>query len=106
MTAVASSIPPEWYLLLSAAVFCIGLFGVLTRRDALYFLMSIELMMNAANINFVAFALYYGDLTGQVFALFVIALAAAEVAIGIGIILVLYRNFDGVDVTDATTMRW
>ena len=90
MTAVASSIPPQWYLLLAAGVFCIGLFGVLTRRDALYFLMSIELMMNAANINFVAFALYYGDLTGQVFALFVIALAAAEVAIGIGIILVLY----------------
>lgn len=106
MTAVASSIPPEWYLLLSAAVFCIGLFGVLTRRDALYFLMSIELMMNAANINFVAFALYYGDLTGQVFALFVIALAAAEVAIGIGIILVLYRNFGVTDVTVPTEMRW
>ncbi|MDZ5812154.1 NADH-quinone oxidoreductase subunit NuoK [Halorubrum sp. AD140] len=106
MTAVASSIPPEWYLLLSAAVFCIGLFGVLTRRDALYFLMSVELMMNAANINFVAFALYYGDLTGQVFALFVIALAAAEVAIGIGIILVLYRNFGVTDVTVPTEMRW
>ncbi|WP_144799402.1 NADH-quinone oxidoreductase subunit NuoK [Halorubrum depositum] len=106
MTAVASSIPPEWYLLLSAAVFCIGLFGILTRRDALYFLMSVELMMNAANINFVAFALYYGDLTGQVFALFVIALAAAEVAIGIGIILVLYRNFGVTDVTVPTEMRW
>jgi len=106
VTAVASSIPPERYLMLSAAVFCIGLFGVLTRRDALYFLMSIELMMNAANINFVAFALYYGDLTGQVFALFVIALAAAEVAIGIGIILVLYRNFGVTDVTVPTEMRW
>jgi NADH-quinone oxidoreductase subunit K len=106
MTAVASSIPPEWYLLLSAAVFCIGLFGILTRRDALYFLMSVELMMNAANINFVAFALYYRDLTGQVFALFVIALAAAEVAIGIGIILVLYRNFGVTDVTVPTEMRW
>ncbi|QKY15838.1 NADH-quinone oxidoreductase subunit NuoK [Halorubrum sp. CBA1229] len=106
MTAVASSIPPEWYLLLAAGVFCIGLFGILTRRDALYFLMSVELMMNAANINFVAFALYYGDLTGQVFALFVIALAAAEVAIGIGIILVLYRNFGVTDVTVPTEMRW
>ncbi|MBP1921316.1 MULTISPECIES: NADH-quinone oxidoreductase subunit NuoK [Halorubrum] len=99
-------VPPEWYLLLAAGVFCIGLFGVLTRRDALYFLMSVELMMNAANINFVAFALYYGDLTGQVFALFVIALAAAEVAIGIGIILVLYRNFGDTDVTVPTEMRW
>ncbi len=99
-------VPVEWYLLLSVAIFCIGLFGVLTRRDALYFLMSVELMMNAANINFVAFALYYGDLTGQVFALFVIALAAAEVAIGIGIILVLYRNFGVTDVTVPTEMRW
>ena len=106
MTAIASSIPPTWYLLLAAAVFCIGLFGVLTRRNALYFLMSVELMMNAANINFVAFALYYGDLTGQVFALFVIALAAAEVAIGIGIILVLYRNFGTTDVTVPAEMRW
>jgi NADH:ubiquinone oxidoreductase subunit K len=106
VTAVASSIPPSWYLLLASAVFCIGLFGVLTRRNALYFLMSVELMMNAANINFVAFALYYGDLTGQVFALFVIALAAAEVAIGIGIILVLYRNFGTTDVTVPAEMRW
>ncbi|WP_049984196.1 NADH-quinone oxidoreductase subunit NuoK [Halorubrum sp. BV1] len=106
MTAVAASIPPSWYLLLAATVFCVGLLGVLTRRSALYFLMSVELMMNAANINFVAFALYYGDLTGQVFALFVIALAAAEVAIGIGIILVLYRNFGVTDVTVPTEMRW
>jgi len=106
VTAVAASIPPSWYLLLAATVFCIGLLGVLTRRSALYFLMSVELMMNAANINFVAFALYYGDLTGQVFALFVIALAAAEVAIGIGIILVLYRNFGVTDVTVPTEMRW
>ncbi|MUW14599.1 NADH-quinone oxidoreductase subunit NuoK [Halorubrum sp. CBA1125] len=99
-------VPVEWYLLLAAGVFCIGLFGVLTRRNALYFLMSVELMMNAANINFVAFALYYGDLTGQVFSLFVIALAAAEVAIGIGIILVMYRNFGVTDVTVPTEMRW
>ena len=99
-------VPVEWYLLLAAGLFCVGLFGVLTRRDALYFLMSVELMMNAANVNFVAFALYYGDLTGQVFALFVNALAAAEVAIGIGIILVLYRNFGDIDVTVPAEMRW
>ena len=99
-------IPAESYLLLSAAVFCIGLFGVLTRRNALIFLMSVELMLNAANINLVAFSLQHGNLTGQVFALFGMAIAAAEVAIGIGIILVLYRNFSDVDVTKATTMRW
>ncbi|MFC6873150.1 NADH-quinone oxidoreductase subunit NuoK [Halobellus marinus] len=99
-------VPPEYYLLLSAAVFCIGLFGILTRRNALLFLMSVELMLNAANINLVAFSFVWGNVTGQTFALFTMALAAAEVAIGIGIILVLYRNFDGVDVTEATTMRW
>ncbi|MFB6243956.1 MAG: NADH-quinone oxidoreductase subunit NuoK [Halobaculum sp.] len=100
------AVPVEWYLLLSAAVFCIGVFGVLTRRNALLFLMSVELMLNAANINLVAFSRLWGNLTGQVFSLFTMALAAAEVAVGIGIILVLYRNFSDVDVTEATTMRW
>ena len=100
------AILPEFYILLSAGVFCIGLFGILTRRNALFFLMSVELMLNAGNINLVAFSFYWQNLTGQVFSLFVIALAAAEVAIGIGIILVLYRNFESIDVTDATAMRW
>jgi len=99
-------VPPEYYLLLSSGLFCIGLFGILTRRNALYFLMSVELMLNAANINLVAFSLYWGNLTGQTFALFAIALAAAEVAVGIGIILALYRNFGDVDVMQAATMRW
>lgn len=99
-------VPAQYYLLLSAAMFCIGLFGILTRRNALLFLMSVELMLTAGNINFVAFSFQYGNLTGQVFSLFTIGLAAAEVAVGIGIILVLYRNFRGVDVTQATTMRW
>ena len=96
----------EFYLLLSAAVFSIGLYGILTRSNALVFLMSVELMLNAANINLVAFSFYWGNITGQVFTLFTMALAAAEVAIGIGIILVLYRNFDDVEVTEATTLRW
>jgi NADH-quinone oxidoreductase subunit K len=99
-------VPIQYYLVLSAAVFCIGLFGILTRRNALFFLMSVELMLNAANINLVAFSFQTGNLTGQVFSLFTIALAAAEVAIGIGIILVLSRNFGDIDVTEATTMRW
>ncbi|NIB98892.1 NADH-quinone oxidoreductase subunit NuoK [Halobacterium sp. R2-5] len=96
----------EYYLLLSAAVFCTGVFGILTRENALMFLISVELMLNAANINLVAFSHFYGNVTGQVFSLFVMALAAAEVAIGLGIVLVLYRNFDEVDVRNATTMRW
>jgi NADH-quinone oxidoreductase subunit K len=100
------AVPVEYYLVLSAAVFCIGLFGVLTRRNALFFLMSVELMLNAANINLVAFSFQLGNLTGQVFSLFTMALAAAEVAVGIGIILVLHRNFDDVDVTKADSLRW
>lgn len=100
------SVPIEAYLALSVLVFCIGLFGILTRRNALMFLISVELMVNAANINFVAFSYYYGDVTGQTFALFVMALAAAEVAIGIGIILVLYRSSGDVDVTQMKALRW
>jgi NADH-quinone oxidoreductase subunit K len=99
-------VPAQWYLLLSAAVFCIGLYGILTRRNALLFLMSVELMLNAANINLVAFSLQWGNVTGQTFSLFTMGLAAAEVAVGIGIILVLYRNFNDVDVTNPATMRW
>ena len=103
---VLGSVPAEYYLVLSAAIFCTGLFGILTRQNALMFLMSVELMLNAANINLVAFSFYWGNVTGQVFTLFTVALAAAEVAIGIGIILVLYRNFDDMNVTEATTLRW
>ncbi|AEN05088.1 NAD(P)H-quinone oxidoreductase subunit 4L [halophilic archaeon DL31] len=99
-------VPAEYYLLLSAAVFCIGLYGLLTRENALLFLMSVELMLNAANINFIAFSLQWGNLTGQVFSLFLMALAAAEVAVGIGIILVLYRNFKEINVTVPRSMRW
>ena len=99
-------VPVSWYLAVAAAVFAIGLFGIRARRNALLFLMAVGLMLNAANINRVAFSVYWGNLTGQTFALFVLALAAAEVAIGIGIILVMYRNFDTVDVSAAAEMRW
>ena len=99
-------IPTSYYVLLATAVFCIGVFGVLTRRNALMFLVSVELMLNGANINLVAFSQLHGNLTGQTFGLFTLALAAAEVAVGLGIIMVLARNFDDVDVTEAVTMRW
>ena len=99
-------VPVEWYVLVSAAVFSIGVFGLLTRENALVLLMSVELMLNAANVNLVAFSFQHGNLTGQTFALFTMALAAAEVAVGIGIVLVLYRNFGDVDVTLPTGMRW
>ncbi|MFW6003057.1 MAG: NADH-quinone oxidoreductase subunit NuoK [Halanaeroarchaeum sp.] len=100
------AVPVEWYVLLSAGMFAIGLLGILTRRNALLFLMSVELLLNAANINLVAFSHYWGNLTGQTFSLFTIGIAAAEVAVGLGIILVLYRNFKDVDVTTPTSLRW
>ena len=100
------AVPVEWYVLLSAAMFAIGVMGILTRNNALLFLMSVELLLNAANINLVAFSHQWGNLTGQAFSLFTMGLAAAEVAIGIGIILVLYRNFSDVDVTTPSSLRW
>ena len=79
------------YLLLAAAVFAIGLFGVLTRRNAVGILLGIELMLNAVNINLVAFSRFAGDLAGMVFALFTIAITVAEVAVGLAIVIVIFR---------------
>ncbi len=80
------------YLLLSAALFSIGIYGVLARRHAVLVLMSVELMLNAVNINLVAFSSGLNDVSGQVFALFVITVAAAEVGVGLAIVLLIYRN--------------
>ena len=79
------------YLLLAAAVFSIGLFGVLTRRNAVGILLGIELMLNAVNINLVAFSRFNGDLAGMLFALFTIAITVAEVAVGLAIVIVIFR---------------
>ena len=93
------------YLLLAAALFCIGVYGVLTRRNGVMVLMSIELILNAVNINMVAFGTYNADIGGQVFALFIIAVAAAEVGVGLAIVLLIYRNRRSIDVSDASLMR-
>ncbi|MGE3818197.1 MAG: NADH-quinone oxidoreductase subunit NuoK [Isosphaeraceae bacterium] len=97
-------IPLNWFLYFAAASFCIGLLGVLLRRNAIALLMAIEIMLNAANINLVAFWRYgtppvaEGPLTGVMFAMFVITIAAAEVAVGIGMILLCYRRWRVADV--------
>lgn len=80
------------YLLLSAALFCLGLFGLLTRRGAIGVLIAVELMANAVNLNLIAFSRFRGDVTGQVFGLFSIALTVAEVAVGLAIVILLYRS--------------
>ncbi len=98
----------EHYLVLSALLFCIGIYGVISRRNAIGVLMSLELMFNAANLNLVAFARYIdpGALTGQVFALFVIVIAAAEAAVGIALVLSIYRNHQTLDLENVDLMKW
>lgn len=101
-------IPLPWYLTLAAALFCIGLYGALTRRNAVAILMSLELMLNAVNINLVAFSRYVtpAALTGQVFALFVITIAAAEAALGLAIVIAIYRARETVNADEINLMKW
>ncbi|HEY3142840.1 MAG TPA: NADH-quinone oxidoreductase subunit NuoK [Acidimicrobiales bacterium] len=93
------------FLLLGAVLFCIGVYGVLARRNAVMVLMSIELILNAVNINLITFGAQHGDIAGQVFALFVIAVAAAEVGVGLAIVLIIYRNRHSVDLNDVDAMK-
>ena len=98
----------EHYLVLSAVLFCIGLFGALTKRNAVIILMCIELMLNAANISLVAFSRFVVPalLTGQVFAIFVMVVAAAEVAVGLAVILAIYRSLETIDAGKVDLMKW
>jgi NAD(P)H-quinone oxidoreductase subunit 4L len=102
------SIGLEHYLVLSAVLFCIGLFGAITRRNAVVILMCIELMLNAVNISLVAFSRYVVPLllTGQVFAIFVMVVAAAEVAVGLAIILAIFRGLADIDTDNINLMKW
>jgi len=94
MTTSVTAIPLAWYLLLAAALFCVGIYAALSRRNAIGILMGVELMLNAANLNLIAFWRYVTpqQLTGQVFVLFIIAVAAAEAAVGLALIISLYRQ--------------
>ncbi|GAB4331551.1 MAG: NADH-quinone oxidoreductase subunit NuoK [Dehalococcoidia bacterium] len=101
-------VPLENYLILSGIVFSLGVYGVLARRNAVLILMSVELMLNAVSINFVAFAAYLDPdrITGAIFAIFVIAVAAAEVGLALAIVIRLYRNRSTANVDEAALMRW
>lgn len=96
----------EFFLVFAACLFAIGLYGIMTTRKGLVTLMCIELMLNSANINFVAFAAYMGDITGQVFVIMTIAIAAAEVAVGISLMLNAYKSKGTTDVDELVSMRW
>jgi NAD(P)H-quinone oxidoreductase subunit 4L len=93
------------FLLLGAVLFCAGVYGVLVRKNAVLVLMSIELILNAVNINLVAFGAWRGNAAGAVFALFVIAIAAAEVGVGLAIVLLIYRNRRSVDLDDIAELK-
>jgi NADH:ubiquinone oxidoreductase subunit K len=93
------------FLILAALLFCIGVYGVLSRRNGVMVLMSIELILNSVNINLVAFSAYLEDVTGQVFSLFVIAVAAAEVGVGLALVLMLYRNRTSIDLDEIDLMK-
>lgn len=107
MVHSAYGIPISWYLTVGAMLFCIGLFGMMARRSAIGMLLSVELMLNAANINLVAFGSYLKipSISGQVFALFVITLAAAEAAIGLAIVINIYRLEQHVDADKISAMK-
>jgi len=96
------------YLTLAALLFSIGLFGVITRRNTIGILMSLELMFNAVNINFVTFNRYImtDGLTGQIFAIFIVVVAAAEATVGLAIVLLVYRNWRGIDSDNYAVMKW
>ncbi|MFN3194981.1 MAG: NADH-quinone oxidoreductase subunit NuoK [Chlorobiota bacterium] len=100
------AIPLEYYLILSATIFAIGSVGVLTRRNAIVIFMCIELMLNAVNITLVAFSSFLGDASGQIFVFFVMAVAAAEAAIGLAIVLALFRNKKTVYVDEINLLKW
>jgi NADH-quinone oxidoreductase subunit K len=101
-----TSIPLDYYLILSALLFVTGVIGVVTRRNAIVIFMSLELMLNAVNLSLVAFSSFLGDTAGQMFVFFIMAVAAAEAAVGLAIVLSLFRNKQTVYVDEVNIMKW
>jgi NADH-quinone oxidoreductase subunit K len=99
-------VPLSYYVVLSAIVFTTGLVGVLVRRNIIVILLSVELMLNATNINFVAFSHYFQNVSGQVFVFFTLTVAAAEVAVGLAIIIALYRSKSSINVDEFQLLKW
>ncbi|MRX47430.1 MULTISPECIES: NADH-quinone oxidoreductase subunit NuoK [Pedobacter] len=106
ITSTIQAVPLNHYILLSAIIFTIGVIGVLVRRNAIIIFMSVELMLNAVNLLLAAFSSYSGDASGQVFVFFIMALAAAEVAVGLAIIVMVYRNTSSIDINILNRLKW
>jgi NADH-quinone oxidoreductase subunit K len=101
-----TTIPLDYYLALSAILFVTGVVGVITRRNAIIIFMSIELMLNAVNLTMVSFSAFLGDIAGQMFVFFIMAVAAAEAAVGLAIVLALFRKRQTVYVDELNIMKW
>ncbi len=99
-------IPIEYYLILSAFMFSVGIVGVLTRRNAIVVFMCIELMLNSANLTLITYSSYLGDVAGQLFVFFVMAVAAAEAAVGLAIIIAIFRNKLTVNIDEINILKW
>jgi NADH-quinone oxidoreductase subunit K len=106
MKEVIIGIPIQWYIYISVIIFSIGVLGVLFRRNAIIIFMSIELMLNAVNLLMVAFSRYFGDSSGQVFVFFVMVVAAAEVAVGLAILMMIFRNTKSTDIDVLNNLKW
>ena len=106
MDEVAQEIPLNWYIMLSTFLFCIGVMGVLFRRNAIIILMCIELMLNSVNILLVAFSSYHGTSDGQVMVFFIMVVAAAEVAVGLALLMSIYRNIGSTDIDVLNKLKW
>ncbi len=98
-------VPISYYIALSAVLFTLGSLGVLIRRNIIVIFMSVELMLNSANLAFVAFARYHQEMTGQVFVFFVMAIAAAEVAVGLSLVVALFRSRESVNIDDVSSLK-
>ena len=99
-------IPINYYIILSAVLFCIGVWGVLMRRNAIIVFLSVEMMLNACNLLLAAFSTFHSDADGQVFVFFIMIVAAAEVAVGLSIIAMIYRNIHSVDIDELSKLKW
>lgn len=106
LTNAIQAVPLNHYIILSALIFSIGVMGVLLRRNAIVIFMSVELMLNSVNLLLTAFSVYRGDAAGQVFVFFIMALAAAEVAVGLAIIVMIYRNTHSIDINVLNRLKW
>lgn len=96
----------DWFLALSAVLFCIGVIGVLVRKNAIVIFMSVELMLNAVNLTLISFSSYYGNIEGVILVFFSLAVAAAEAVVGLAIIIAIFRNNLSVDVSNVNLLRW